>query len=67
MALIGGTSLILDPEKLAVVSSMQSVIHATLRNVILSECWLIFTAFSPPKAAAIPLMLKQMGTEEVRV
>ena len=67
MALVGGTNLILDPEKLAVVSSMQSVIHAILQTIILSDYWLIFAAFSPPKAAAIPLMLKQMGTEEVKV
>ena len=67
MALVGGTNLILDPEKLAVVSSMQLVIHATLRTIILRDYWLILAAFSPPKAAAIPLMLKQMGTEEVKV
>ena len=67
MALVGGTNLILDPEKLAVVSSMQSVIHAILRTVISGDSSLIFAAFSPPKAAAIPLMHKQMDTEEVKV
>ena len=30
MALVGGTNLILDPEKLAVVSSMQSVVYVAL-------------------------------------
>ena len=37
-ALVGGTNLILDPEKLAVVSSMQSVIHMVFGTVILDEC-----------------------------
>lgn len=61
MALVGGTNLILDPEKLAVVSSMQSVIHAILQTISLCDYWLIFCSFLSSQGRCYPFDAQANG------